>query len=388
MPCLMFFISLDEDSVLERFSRWGGVPRYVLAKIQESDQKILEDAVPSVTLDKLREYVASGRVTGDDDFSHRLLHLKIRGEVDEGLSNSQAGYYIRFRGELASKYVAELVHNHLEKVGKENLRAFIWDSSGISSLAALTGQLFEAEAIKRMANGGNFSRRNLSSNITDSVPFSATSTRSFSSVEELSRNHGANNMLIHVPASKSFCAIDAVLPRGVPANMTLNSQHRIYLEGQKQPGLVEIARSLGYGEVREVPFYWVVPDGLFSSFRARSFVGPDRKVVKNDTFAKRVVQYVLRIDKRDSTAGTSGDAVNRSNDVATNNDGASGAPGKRRGHVVWHDLPSESRSQRYDNVSVRAPVAQMLGGSVGRGLVCRLAGTGRAAVQGLMRRMR
>lgn len=373
------FPFLDELGVLDRFSRWGGVPRYVLGKLDDSDQKILEDAVPSITLDKLREYVASGRVTGDDDFSHRLLHLKIRGEVEEGLSSSKANYYTVVRGELASAYVANLVHAHLENVGQENLRAFIWDSSGISSLAVLTGQLFEAEALKRLAAGGDFVVRNLSTDSVDVFELPATSTRSFSSLEELSRNHGNDNKLIHVPASKSFCAIDAVLPGSVPANVTLNTQHTICLEGKKRPGLVAIAQSLGFGKREPIPFYWVVPDGISSTFRAKSFVGPDRTVVKDDPFAKRVVQYVLKIDKGANTANWGG----VENNVAT-----SGTSSGRKGgqKVEWrNNLRSESQVAQ-SNTSAGAPAAQFMGGVVGWSSVTLLASGGRA-LQSIMRRL-
>jgi hypothetical protein len=50
------FPGVDDAGMLSRFARWGGIPRYVLAKLKAADQQQLEDAVNSTTLDSVIEH--------------------------------------------------------------------------------------------------------------------------------------------------------------------------------------------------------------------------------------------------------------------------------------------------------------------------------------------
>ena len=103
------FPGVDDAGMMSRFARWGGIPRYVLAKLEAADQQQLEDAVNSTTLDSVIEHSGALELKSDKDMSHRLLHIKVAGETDASLLPSSAAYYRKSRNELASKYVAELV---------------------------------------------------------------------------------------------------------------------------------------------------------------------------------------------------------------------------------------------------------------------------------------
>jgi hypothetical protein len=103
------FPNVDAAGMLSRFTRWGGIPRYVLAKLSLADQQKLEDAVYSTTLDSVIEHSGTLEVKSDMEMSHRLLHVKVAGEKDASLSPSSADFYRKSHNELASTYVAELM---------------------------------------------------------------------------------------------------------------------------------------------------------------------------------------------------------------------------------------------------------------------------------------
>ena len=308
------FPLVDRPSMLQRFERWGGIPRYVLAKLETEDQAKLEAAVPRVTPALLRAHVESLEVSEKDDFSHRLLHIKTHGELNNNLDSSQPEYYLAARAELASQYVAGLLHTSLQRASEAELRRLLCDSSVIPSLGVLRGNLFEPEAVRQLSAGGRFLVRNLVDSSEKEVDFSPAKVFHFRTLDELAAHAKANPSGLHLPRSKSFCAVDAILQGGKLANMTVDLKHSIRLEGKKQPGLIGVAASLGYGmddERCRVPFYWVVPDNLYPEFvKGASFKGKDGlRIVGGEPFVKRVVQYVICIPLSGKQGGVPGGGV-------------------------------------------------------------------------------
>ena len=100
---------VDDAGMMSRFARWGGVPRYVLAKLSEEDQQVLEEAVTGTTLDSIVEHFGALELKNEQGMSHRLLHIKVAGELDPKLLPSTAAFYRKARNELAFKYVAAVV---------------------------------------------------------------------------------------------------------------------------------------------------------------------------------------------------------------------------------------------------------------------------------------
>jgi hypothetical protein len=124
------FPGVDEAGMLARFARWGGIPRYVLAKLGAADQQQLEESVTGTTLDSIAEHSGALELQSDKDMSHQLLHIKLVGEVDPSTSPSSAEYYRKSRNELASKYVAELVARAAVNMKHERILALLYGSSG------------------------------------------------------------------------------------------------------------------------------------------------------------------------------------------------------------------------------------------------------------------
>ena len=120
--------------------RWGGIPRYVLAKLGADDQQQLEDAVNSTTLDSVAEPSGVLELKSDQDMSHLLLHFKVAGETDASLLPSSAAYYRKSRIELASKYVAKLVVHAAMSMKHARVLALLYgSSSGTAMFSVLRG---------------------------------------------------------------------------------------------------------------------------------------------------------------------------------------------------------------------------------------------------------
>lgn len=69
------------EGAADRYARWGGIPRYVLGKTCESDQMKLESAMSKPDYRQLADLLGQVELKSDAVVSHRLLHLKVRGEL-------------------------------------------------------------------------------------------------------------------------------------------------------------------------------------------------------------------------------------------------------------------------------------------------------------------
>ena len=287
---------VDDAGLLSRFARWGGIPRYVLAKRALADQQKLEEALTRTTLDSVIEDSEVQELTSDMDESHRLQHIKVAGEVDASLSPSSANFYRKARSELASRYVAEMVVLATMQMKHARILAFLYGSFGTPKLSVLRGQLFEPEALRILARGGDFAIRRLRS--ADDKHTEAASGEhlrlrrcklvDFGSINALAARLAAASSpaVVHVPKSKSLCAVDAILPGSALANATVSASHEsIVLVPKKKLGrvsndleapvessgllgLVQALR-LSNGPIR---LYWLLPEDVYPGVtRACSF---------------------------------------------------------------------------------------------------------------------
>ena len=323
------FPSVDEAGMTSRFVRWGGIPRHVLAKLGAADQQQLEDAVTGTTLDSVVEHSGALELKSDKDMSHRLLHIKVVGEVNSSVSPSSAEFYHKARNELASKYVAELVVRAALSLKHERILAFLYGSSGTAMFSVLRGQLFEPEALRILARGGVFPIRRLRSTAApdsltgddEHVRLAACELVRFTSLDKLTAAP-PSPAVMHVPESKSFCAVDAVLPGGVLANATVSANHKpIALVARQRrepdgsnvpadpPGLLAVVQALRLdsGPIR---FYWLLPDDVFAKVTRPSAFRVDDKTVDvsemsavHAAIARRVEQYALCVRLLPYSAG-------------------------------------------------------------------------------------
>ena len=150
------FPAVPHAKLAANFERWGGVPRYCLAKLSATSQAQLEEAAEACTLDRLLDHGAAL------DMAHALLHIKTRGELEPSLDPRAPEYYARSRAELASRHVAALVYGAAMRSRHERLFDFLHGSAGNPAVAVVRGQLLEQEqALLQAPRGGGFAARRL-----------------------------------------------------------------------------------------------------------------------------------------------------------------------------------------------------------------------------------
>lgn len=297
----------DAEGVWERYDRWGGIPRYVLGKVDDVSQKYLANAVNAATVQLLEAAVSEEGIEGEA--SGRLVHIKTAGELGAAASPRSLAYYSTVRTELGSTFIAEQVYDRLHEKHRDQLRAFLDTSAGNPLAATLRGGHFEREAPVRLAQGGKFNIRRLpfgdagSDGGAQTLDLAAADLAKFTAVAEL--NGAGRRDKLMCPKSKMYGAIDAVFPddngvrRGV-ANFTVSTSHNIELDPATVPGLEEVAAALDW-RTDPIPFYWVVPEDVYPNFKGGGFrmkVGAKRRLLTaaeaaNHPLASRVQQYVL-----------------------------------------------------------------------------------------------
>ena len=306
------FPDVSEASVVERYSRWGGIPRYVLSHVDE-EGLLLADAIAGV---KSSELQATGVEPAHGDASigsHRVFHVKVHGEMGAELTTGDPAFYRLHSRELASKYVASALLLRRVDLLRDDMIRFVDAAAGEARLAATRGMVFEQLALERLSRGGRFPFRSLveegeaRSGWLDLPP---VQRRKFEALPADAATMAGEQL---EPLSKSFCAIDVVLAGLRPANVTVSVAHPIKLRGVHGGGLADVASCLGLAE--EVPFYWIVPPDVASAIvrplplhvasggKPRAMSAAQRA---GDGVVRRVQQYVLCVDVAEKAGAGSG----------------------------------------------------------------------------------
>lgn len=122
--------------VWERYEKWGGIPRYVLALLRPSAQAKFESALTAINFDRLADVLCKDDVEDDSAVSHRLFHLKPAGETAEGFEGGdKESAYAIVRTELGSQIIAEKVYAALMKSRSDKLMALLAQPTKGTSLA-------------------------------------------------------------------------------------------------------------------------------------------------------------------------------------------------------------------------------------------------------------
>ncbi len=289
-----------EEGMAERYARWGGIPRYVLAKTDIDAQKQLEAALTSPDYRQLADILSKEELESEAASSHRLLHLKVRGELEPAVDTSSVDFYALARTELGSSYIADKVCEAMMASADNQLRSLLSLSPRPPSVAELYGEYFERAALKILGAGGNFRVRLLQGDgkgvESDLVlPPATLPVAGFRTMAELATLAVAPAAAVRVlrPISKSFCAVDFILQGKRPANATVNKSHALILKGVKlDSGLLPVAEAMGLD--KPVVFFWVVPEEDFSAWTKPRPLQIEGKApgAEHD---QAVVQYALAV---------------------------------------------------------------------------------------------
>ena len=267
-----------EAGVWARYGKWGGIPRYVFSKLDPVSQAQLTYALNSSTLvEELVKHLGVVEIASDSAVSHRLVHLKLRGETDVDVVNPRdASWYEISRSELGSRFIAEGVFRAVQSQRSERINSLLaaGPDSLNASVAALYGSLFAQGALEALAAGGTFQLFDLTGGAdAGKLVLPHCSTVFFGDVRALEEAAAARrgtaemDASIFLPTSATFTAVDAVLGRGrALVNFTINLQHDLKLcNAAGTEGAIPVARALGVGEGDEIAFYWALPRRRFEA---------------------------------------------------------------------------------------------------------------------------
>jgi len=275
-----------EAGVWERYGKWGGVPRYVLGKVDEGSQLLISSAVSRVSVDALMSRLGEREIESEDAVSHRLMHLKPAGEAADGTFTNprEAASYTIARSELGSPYIKELVFRAMEAQDFSRIEALLTRGPTSPTAAKLYGDVFERAALDVLLKGGSFPLFDLSAGKeagalvlrpSDVVVFAAAPDLA---VSVRARDAAALAATIFVPRAANYTGVDAVLGDGKAlVNFTINTAHDLKPAHatRTQEGPAALADVLGLSDGAELHFYWALPQGRYADMCKK---GPPKNV--------------------------------------------------------------------------------------------------------------
>lgn len=291
------------DVVKECYSRWGGIPRYVLLHAtSKGQQKVLDDAIAISNLDAiLRASVESS--SAECDAVHRLLHFRVHPN-----RFSHEGF------DFASKYVAEKVFRLLYAHHRVELMGFLAIPNQVDGRAVYRGALFERYAHAVLSQGGEFQGRRLVRGQKKGVEGGEHASKAEGVVGEsdgamvneeicvslpareivfFKRDEdvtGADPSTYLQPASSDASSVDAIAK---PNDMFQATCARVH--PCKQAGIVKSINLLGNPAAPRL--YFVVPPDVYDDFTYQNCYGSGRKkVTHEDDTLDTVEQYVIKVN--------------------------------------------------------------------------------------------
>ena len=270
------FSSQLKADVASRYSRWGGIPRFVLELTDEADQALLTEALDACSINGLTSSMIN--LSTASKVSHRLLHLSVKAGYLKGPVMFASDWV---QGELISRYL---------QLRQHEVHDFLVASGGVPSVAAFRGALWERYAHVPLQRGGRFSCRDLQD--PEAGPFEielqpCSSSVGLWDVQDIST--GLSRGVYGWGRSKNLSAVDAVGQPDKLFQITVSGEHRINARG-----LADAVRAM-QAEERDVQLFFVVPPDVFSSYTKQTL-----KRIRGDLAAKSVAhavkQFVLRLD--------------------------------------------------------------------------------------------
>jgi hypothetical protein len=106
----------DTPAWVQRYDKWGGIPRYAFGVLDVAPQATLDSAVTSINLHRLADVLYAADIEDDALASHRLFHLKPRGEGPDGTftGGRLRDSYVLHRTELGSPYIRRAVYKAMQ----------------------------------------------------------------------------------------------------------------------------------------------------------------------------------------------------------------------------------------------------------------------------------
>lgn len=264
----LLYPSEDATNVVSRWDKWGGVVDYVLEKTDPEDQDDIEEAIARCSILIVEQTL--GGSSSLPDVSDLLLHLK----VEDGFTKS--------RMEWASAWVAERFAAKAWKNEKDRLLSFTAVSTQLPMFGSVMGSLWEGLCHAKLVEGGKFLIRCLDSpsDEVEEIDIERCDCRYF---DDLHQVKNADHKTYWRPRTKTLPAIDSLRQPGELYQIITAERHDINYVGVKKA--MAVMQATG----SEVRLYFVVPPGIFASFKKQLLKGTGAGETLN------VKQFVLGI---------------------------------------------------------------------------------------------
>jgi hypothetical protein len=254
------------EAVQEAFSRWGGIPRFVLEKVGDaSAQEELQKAFSAKNLDEVVKSVTD--IETASEASHRVLHI------------ITSAPYLKSSIEFGSDYIRARVTDYLLSRQRAELSFFVSRETD-PLFAQLRGDCFEALAHEKLVAGGEFPTRLLpgaGGSVIRSLPSARLRRFPGKKPEDLAS-------LCSMPAGDycrplfgNFPVLDALILPGMLLQMTVSVKHGV--------DEAKLARILDVLSLKSAELVFVVPPDKFDEFEAYKF--------KDAALGTRITQLAL-----------------------------------------------------------------------------------------------
>jgi hypothetical protein len=259
-------------AVQEAYSRWGGIPRYVLEKVGDAAaQLLLEQALAVTKLDALLRSV--GEVDTLPDAGHRIVHMVTSAP------------YVETAVEFGSDYITARATANLLSRQRAELSYFVSreDDPLSKEFAKMRDDCFEALAHETLAAGGAFRTRLLTSAGCEEK--SRLRSLPKATLRRFSGNTPADLVALHDFCAGDYCqprvshfpVLDALIMPDILLQMTVSSQHAV--------DEAKLAHILQVLSLQTAELLFVVPPDKYDDLKPHNF--------KDASLQQRITQKAL-----------------------------------------------------------------------------------------------
>lgn len=257
-----------------KYNLWGGVIRFTIGSQCEATEQDFLQAVYSMNLEAVLKAVGSWNQTEFKDLTltHRLIHADTQDMVS-------------FQYKFCSQAACEAAIQQLAAEAENKCRRFLAETSGVSMLGSLRGQVFEAYAHRVLASKKVISVRFLDKKGTterEDIDIGLRNLKVFENLKEIGKSDYA------VPKIRNFAAVDSLAAPYVAFSMTVSSDHPTVASG-----LLKILPSIQ----EKNTLVFVVPRDIEATFKEQGYLTCARHTMQNvPKEIKRMRQAVIAID--------------------------------------------------------------------------------------------
>lgn len=305
------FPHVPTANVIANYALAGGIPRFVFARTYGMVDDEITSAMTKVDLEDMVAEMGSKFIESEAKQSHRLVHMLPRGVVpaDDGADiplPTTLEYYTPARLELASSEVARRVYAAAEVKSTHRLHQLLAEPPSSPVRAALYQSLYESAALAQLARGCTLTCWDATTDKVSTLTVPPSKATYFDNVERMGLLYAADSQQLLVPRSKSFTAIDAVLPGGRLAQVTTSLSHDVKMVGggnRSKEGLLLAYEALNptAGSGDDIHLYWILPEARYDEL-VRSKLPSFRLIIADEVAAAPELAELARLQREANEA--------------------------------------------------------------------------------------